>query len=86
MNLIRNARVLTSSFDAQQHDVLIDKGVIADVVPRGSVKGEGMECMDASHHALMVAPGDVLHAFERCNVDYGDAEAEWGCVTLTALG
>ena len=57
MILIQNALVLTPSFDARPLDVLIDKGAIADVVARGSVKGEGMERVDASNRALM--PGLV---------------------------
>jgi len=57
MILIQNALVLTPSFEAQPLDVLIDKGGIADVVPRGTVKGEGMQCVDASRRALI--PGLV---------------------------
>ena len=57
MMLIQNALVLTPSFESQPLDVLVDKGAIADVVPRGSVKGEGMECVDAGNRALM--PGLV---------------------------
>ena len=57
MILIRNALVLTASGEAQALDVLVDGGAIADVVPRGAVKGEGMERVDAAGCALM--PGLV---------------------------
>ena len=57
MMLIQNALVLTPSFEAQPLDVLVDKGTIADVVPRGALKGEGMERVDAAGRALM--PGLV---------------------------
>ena len=57
MILIQNALVLTPSAEAKALDVLVDKGTIADVVPRGAIKGEGMERVDASGRALM--PGLV---------------------------
>ena len=57
MILIQNALVLTPSGEGKPLDVLIDKGTIADVAPRGSVKGEGMERVDAAGRALM--PGLV---------------------------
>jgi guanine deaminase len=53
--LIQNALVLTPSGEGKALDVLVDKGEIADVVPRGSVKGEGMERVDAAGRALMPA-------------------------------
>jgi 5-methylthioadenosine/S-adenosylhomocysteine deaminase len=55
--LIQNALVLTPSCEAKPLDVLVDGGVVADVVPRGTVKGEGMERVDAAGRALM--PGLV---------------------------
>lgn len=57
MILIQNALVLTPTFEAKPLDVLVDGGTIADIVPRGSVKGEGMERVDAAGRALM--PGLV---------------------------
>ena len=57
MILIQNALVLTPSGEAKALDVLVDGGAIADVVPRGAVKGEGMERVDAAGRALM--PGLV---------------------------
>jgi len=57
MILIQNAVVLTPSFEAKPLDVLVDEGTIADVVPRGTVKGEGMERVDGTGRALM--PGLV---------------------------
>ena len=57
MILIQNALVLTPSGEGKPLDVLIDKGAIADVAPRGSIKGEGMERVDAAGRALM--PGLV---------------------------
>ena len=57
MILIQNALVLAPSFDAEPLDVLVDEGAIADVVSRGSVKGEGMDRVDASGRALI--PGLV---------------------------
>ena len=57
MILIQNALVLTPSFEAKPLDVLVDRDAIADVVPRGSVKGDGMERVDATGCALM--PGLV---------------------------
>ena len=55
--LIQNALVLTPSGEAKPFDVLVEGAAIADVVPRGSIKGEGMERVDASGRALM--PGLV---------------------------
>jgi guanine deaminase len=55
--LIQNALVLTPSFDAKPLDVLVQGGTIADLLPRGSLKGDGMECVDATGKALM--PGLV---------------------------
>jgi guanine deaminase len=55
--LIQNALVLTPAYEAKPLDVLVDGGMIADVVPRGTVKGEGMEHIDAAGKALM--PGLV---------------------------
>ena len=55
MILIQNALTLTPSGEGKPLDVLIDKGEIADVVPRGTVKGEGMERVDAAGRALMPA-------------------------------
>ena len=57
MMLIQNALVLTPLAEAEPLDVLIDGGTIADVVRRGSVKGEGMQRVDAAGRALM--PGLV---------------------------
>jgi 5-methylthioadenosine/S-adenosylhomocysteine deaminase len=58
LKLISGARVLRPrTFDAEALDVLIDGDTIADIVVPGSVKGEGMERIDASGHALM--PGLV---------------------------
>lgn len=57
MILIQNALVLTPLGEAEALDVLIDGGSIADVVRRGSVKGEGMQRVEASGRALM--PGLV---------------------------
>ena len=57
MILIQNALVLTPSGEAGALDVLVDNGTIADVVPRASIKGEGMERVDAAGRALM--PGLV---------------------------
>jgi guanine deaminase len=55
MMLIRNARVVTPDGTDAALDVLIEGGTIADVVPRGSVRGDGMECVDATGRALMPA-------------------------------
>jgi guanine deaminase len=55
--LIQNALVLTPAYEAKPLDVLVDRGTIADVVPRDTVKGEGMERVDAAGRALM--PGLV---------------------------
>jgi guanine deaminase len=55
--LIENALVLTPAFEGKALDVLVEGGTIADVVPRASVKGEGMERVDAAGRALM--PGLV---------------------------
>ena len=58
MKLITNARVLRPlTFESDPLDVIIEGERIKDLVPRGSVKGEGMERIDASGHALM--PGLV---------------------------
>ena len=46
--LIQNALVLTPSGEGKPLDVLVDRATIADVVPRGTVKGEGMERVDAA--------------------------------------
>jgi len=55
--LIQNALVLTPSGEGKPLDVIVDKDQIKDVLPRGSVKGEGMERVDAAGRALM--PGLV---------------------------
>jgi 5-methylthioadenosine/S-adenosylhomocysteine deaminase len=55
--LIQNALVLTPALEGKALDVLVDQGTISDVVPRGSIKGEGMERVDAAGRALM--PGLV---------------------------
>jgi 5-methylthioadenosine/S-adenosylhomocysteine deaminase len=55
--LIHNALVLTPSCEAKPLDVVVDGGTISDVVARGTVKGEGMERVDAAGRALM--PGLV---------------------------
>lgn len=58
MMLISGARVLRPrSFDAEALDVLIAGGRIDALVPPGTVKGEGMERVDASGFALI--PGLV---------------------------
>lgn len=57
MILIQNALVVTPSAEPQPLDVLVDGGAIAAVVLRGSVKGDGMERVDATGRALM--PGLV---------------------------
>ena len=58
MKIIEGALVLVpGSFNAEALDVLIDGDTIADVVPRGSLSGEGMERIGASGRALM--PGLV---------------------------
>lgn len=58
MKLIAGARVLRpNTFEAEPLDVIVDGERIRDLVPRGSVKGEGMEVVDASGCALM--PGLV---------------------------
>lgn len=57
MILIHNALVLTASTEPQALDVLVDGDTIADVVPRGAVKGDGMERIDAAGRALI--PGLV---------------------------
>ena len=58
MMLIKNPMVLVpGTFAAEALDLLIEGDTIADVVPRGSVKGEGMERIDASGRALI--PGLV---------------------------
>ena len=55
MILLQNALVLTPSGEGKPLDVLVDKGEIADVVPRATLKGEGMERVDAAGRALMPA-------------------------------
>src|SRR5258706_13455107 len=58
MKLITGARVLRSAgAQPEALDVLIEGERIKDLVPRGSVKGEGMERIDAAGYALM--PGLV---------------------------
>jgi 5-methylthioadenosine/S-adenosylhomocysteine deaminase len=53
--LIQNALVLTPSGEGKPLDVVIQGGTIADLAPRGTVRGEGMECVDAAGRALMPA-------------------------------
>jgi len=73
--LIQNALVLTPSFEAKPLDVLIDEGSIADVVPRGTISGEGMERVDASGQALM--PGLVNgHNHAQTNLTKGRFDRE----------
>lgn len=55
--LIQNALVLTPAGEAKPLDVLVQGGTIADLAPRGSINGEGMERVDAAGRALM--PGLV---------------------------
>jgi 5-methylthioadenosine/S-adenosylhomocysteine deaminase len=56
--LIAGALVLRpGTFDAEPLDLVIDGGRLADLVPRGSVKGEGMEVIDAAGRAVI--PGLV---------------------------
>jgi guanine deaminase len=58
MKLIAGARVLRSArAEAEALDILVEGERIHDLVPRGTVKGEGMERIDASGYALM--PGLV---------------------------
>jgi guanine deaminase len=58
MILIKGALVLASArATAEKLDVLVDGGLIVDVVPPGSVKGEGMQGVDAAGCALV--PGLV---------------------------
>jgi 5-methylthioadenosine/S-adenosylhomocysteine deaminase len=58
MKLISGALVLRpGTFAAEALDVLVEGDAIAELVPRGSVKGEGMERIDAAGRALM--PGLV---------------------------
>jgi 5-methylthioadenosine/S-adenosylhomocysteine deaminase len=58
MKLITGALVLASAkAKAEALDVMVDGDRIADLVPRGSVKGEGMERIDATGRALI--PGLV---------------------------
>jgi 5-methylthioadenosine/S-adenosylhomocysteine deaminase len=58
MKLIAGARVLRSAgAEPEALDVLIEGERIKDLVPRGSVKGEGMERIEAGGYALM--PGLV---------------------------
>jgi 5-methylthioadenosine/S-adenosylhomocysteine deaminase len=53
--LIQNALVLTPSGEGKPLDVVIQGGTIADLAPRGTVRGEGMDCVDATGRALMPA-------------------------------
>ena len=78
MILIQNALVLTPSGEGKPLDVLVDNGEIADVVPRGTVKGEGMQRVDASGRALIPAlvnghnhaqTGLVKGRFDRYNLE-----------------
>jgi 5-methylthioadenosine/S-adenosylhomocysteine deaminase len=56
--LIHGAKVLRpKSFSAEALDVIVEGDTIRDLVPPGSVKGEGMERIDARGRALM--PGLV---------------------------
>lgn len=55
MILIRNARVVTAEGNDEPLDVLVDGDTIADLVPRGTVRGEAMDCVDATGRALMPA-------------------------------
>jgi guanine deaminase len=58
VKLISGAKVLRpKTFDTEALDVLVDGDTIADLVAPGSVKGEGMERIDAAGHAVM--PGLV---------------------------
>src|SRR3954470_9680856 len=58
MILIHGASVLRpTTFAAEPLDVLVEGDTIQDLVARGSVKGEGMERIDATGRALM--PGLV---------------------------
>jgi guanine deaminase len=58
MKLLAGGLVLRpDTFAAEPLDLLVDRNLIADVVPRGAVKGEGMERIDASGRALI--PGLV---------------------------
>ena len=78
MILIQNALVLTPSGEGKPLDVLVHNGEIADVVPRGTVKGEGMQRVDASGRALIPAlvnghnhaqTGLVKGRFDRYNLE-----------------
>jgi 5-methylthioadenosine/S-adenosylhomocysteine deaminase len=58
MMLIAGALVLRPGFEPEPLDVVVEDGRIAELVPRGSVKGEGMEQrIDAAGRALI--PGLV---------------------------
>ena len=87
MKMIEGALVLRPrTFAAEALDVLIDGDTIADAVPRGSVRGEGMERIDAAGRALI--PGLVTghnHAqthlakgrFDRVNLELLLNAAPW---------
>src|SRR4051812_2135744 len=55
--LIQGATVLRPSFEAEALDLIVEGDTIKDLVAPGSVKGEGMERIDATGCALM--PGLV---------------------------
>ena len=56
--LIAGALVLRpATFAAETLDVIVEGDAIADLVPHGSVKGDGMERVDAAGRALI--PGLV---------------------------
>jgi 5-methylthioadenosine/S-adenosylhomocysteine deaminase len=55
--LIQGAKVLRPSFEAEALDLIVEGDTIKDLVAPGSVKGEGMERIDATGCALM--PGLV---------------------------
>jgi 5-methylthioadenosine/S-adenosylhomocysteine deaminase len=71
MMLIQGALVLRPrTFAAERLDVLIEGDTIRDLVPPGSVKGEGMERVEASGRALM--PGLVNgHNHAQANLSKG---------------
>ena len=53
MILVHGARVLRPvTFEAEALDVLIEGDSIADLVPHGQVRGEGMERIDAAKGVL----------------------------------
>src|SRR4051812_13467319 len=55
--LIQGAKVLLPSFEAEALDLIVEGDAIKDLVAPGSVKGDGMERIDATGCALM--PGLV---------------------------